>query len=208
MAVATILTAAAMLTRIEACTGPARASYDVTAVHGPVTISTELSLQQITDLARESGQVAKHPVLGYYLGTFGYRIVVHLDARNETDCTVPIQVAVTLMLQNRQIGIAKELLEQPCLFDLARAHYGHHAAADDAALSELLVALKPVLERLALPDLQGNAALAEQDRQKVETAIRGTIDPVLEPFDAARAPDRVDIPSEVEALNGERCNVQ
>ena len=206
MAVATLLTAAAIMTRIGACTGPARASYDVTAAHGPVTISTQLSLRQITDLASRSGRIGKHAPLGYYIGTFGYLVSVHLDARSETDCSVPVQVAVSLMLVNREIGIGKELLEQPCLFDLARAHYGHHAAADDAALSQLVVGLKPVLERLALPELRGSAAFAEQDRERVEVTVRTAIDRLLQPFDAARAPDRVDTPAEIEALSGERCH--
>lgn len=206
MAVATLLTAAAIMTRIGACTGPARASYDVTAAHGPVTISTELSLRQITDLASRSGRIGKHAPLGYYVGTFGYLVSVHLDARNETDCTVPMQVAVSLVLLNRQIGIGKELLEQPCLFDLARAHYGHHAAADDATLTELLVALKPVLERLALPELRGSVAFAEQDRKRVEMAVRRAVDGLLQPFDAARAPDLVDTPAEIEPLSGEHCH--
>lgn len=206
MAFATLLTAAAIITRIGACTGPPRASYDVTAAHGRVTISTELSLRQITDLARISGRVGKHAPLGYYLGTFGYQVSVHLDERNETDCSLPIQVSVSLMLLDRRIGIGKELVAWPCLFNLARAHYGHHATADDAALTELLVALRPVLERLALPGLRGRADYAEQDRRGVEVAVKSAVDGLLEPFDAARAADRVDTPGEIEALSGERCH--
>jgi hypothetical protein len=206
MALATLVTAAAIVTQVGACTGPPRASYDVIAAHGPVTTSTDLSLRQITDLAGRGGRIGKHAPLGFYVGTFGYLVSVHLDARNETDCTLPMQVAVRLMLVNRRIGIGKELLQQPCLFDLARAHYGRHAAADDAALTELLVALKPVLNRVALPELQGSAAFAEQDRKRVEISVRMAIEGLLEPFDAARSPDRVDTPAEIEALSEERCH--
>ena len=209
MVTATLLTAAlSMLAPIAACFAPTHALYDVAAVHGPVDVSTDLTLAQIAELADRTGRVGRHPPLGFYTGGVGFIVSTDISARSETDCSRPVRVTVKVMLVNRHIEIGKELVANPCLFSVVRDHYRRHAASDDAVLTEFARKLGATLQHLPLPSLAHDPTLAEEDQRRMEKAVTSAIDPQLEWLDATRANarDQVDTDEEVKKLKAAQCS--
>lgn len=204
MEVAVLLTALALAKPVAACSGPTPAIFAVVASHGPIKEATNYTLREISELANRTGRLGKHAPLGFYFAGFGYNVAVDVSALSETTCSEPVRVTVTLMLFDRHIQIGKELLAEPCLFALARDHYRRHAGADDAVLSESARALEVTLQHIPLPELQRDAASADEDRQRVQHAVAAVMDEKLAPLDATRANarDKVDTPEEVKKLSG------
>lgn len=186
------------------CSGPPRVSYAVVASHGAIQEATDYSLAEISQMAHRTGRLGKHAPLGFYFAGFGYNVAVDVSALSETTCSEPVHVTVTMMLFDRHIQIAKELVTQPCLFSLVRDHYHRHAHADDVVLSASARSLQREVERIPLPSLQHDAALVDEDRQRFQHAIAASIDEMLAPLDVARANarERVDTPEEVKKLSG------
>lgn len=207
MALAAFLTALSVLVPVSACSSPTRASFDVAAVHGPVSTSTDLTLAQISELADRTGRVGRHPPLGFYIGTFGYTVSTDISTRTEGDCSKPVRVTVTVMLANRHIEIGKELTASPCRFSVVLDHYQRHAASDDAALTDFARGLTAALPHIPLPPLSHDPALAEEDRRSTEQAVEEIVGHRLKSLDAdrANARDSVDTAEGIEMLKAEHC---
>lgn len=207
MAIAAFLTALSVLAPVSACSGPTHAAFDVVAVHGPVGTSTDLTLAQISELAGRTGRVGRHRPLGFYIGTFGYTVRTDLGARAEVDCSESVHVTVTVMLVDRHIEIGKDLLADPCLLPVVRAHYQRHAASDDAILTEFATGLGAALQRIRLPPLTHDPALAAEDSGRVKKVASSIISLGLKSLDAARADarDGVDTAEETDRLKEEHC---
>ncbi len=196
-----------MVVPVAACPGPARAAFDVVAVHGPVDMSADMTLKQIAELAERTGRVGRHKPLGFYIGDFGYTVNAEIGPRGEADCSEPVHVTVTVMLANRHIEIGKELAAKPCLFSVVRDHYRRHAASDDAVLTEFAQALETALRRVPLPPLGHDPAAADEDRRKMEQIVSSMADDGIKSLDTARANarDGVDTADEIAKMNAEHC---
>lgn len=208
MVTAAFLTAAlSMLAPVAVCSGPTRVVFDVVAVHGPVDVSTDLTLAQIAELADRTGRAGKHPPLGFYTGGVGFIVSTDISAGTEADCSKPVHVTVKVMLVNRHIEIGKELAANPCLFSVIRDHYRRHAASDDAIVTEFAWTLGAALQRLPLPSVAHDQALAETDQRRAEKIVTSAIDRRLGFLDTARANAReqVDTDKEVERLKAAQC---
>jgi len=164
-----MLTAAlSVLASVSVCSGPTHATYDVVAAHGPVDVSTDMTLAQIAELANRTGRIGRHLPFGFYVGGFGYTAITDVSVPSKTECSEQVRVTVALMLVDRHIEIGKELKANPCLFSLVRDHYRRHAASDDAVLTEFARSLEAALKAMTLPPLAHDPALAEADRRNVE----------------------------------------
>ena len=206
MATAAFLIAASMLLPVSACPTSPQVMFDVATVSGPVSVSTRLTLAQVGELADRSGKPGKHQPFVSYISDFGYTVVADVRAWNIGDCSEPVRVTVVLILANRRVEIGKELKAQRCLFSLVRDQYGRQAISDGAVLAEFAQELRAALQGLLLPPLEHDPAFTEEDRRKVEAAVRTIIDGRLETRQAARAKarDEVDTEEKVKQLNAEQ----
>jgi hypothetical protein len=103
------------------------------------------------------------------------------------------------------IEIGRELVDTPCLYATALAHYQRHAALDDAILSQYVAAVTRSLYAAPIPALEN--AGAEENRSRIEayigSVIEGNLGLLTQEREAAR--DRVDAPEEVKRL-AEACS--
>jgi hypothetical protein len=207
MVIFAFLTSLSLAMPISDCSGSTPVAFDVVASHGPVQEAANYTLAEISELAHRTRRSGKHAPLGFYLASFGYTVSVDVSVLSETTCSEPVHVTVTLMLFDRHIEIGKELVAEPCLFALARNHYRRHAGADDVVLLDAARAQEMALQQIPLPRLQHDAALADEDRQRLHDALTVAIDRTLASFDAlsADARDKVGSFDEVKKLSS-NCN--
>lgn len=100
-----------------------------------VAVSADLSLSELRSLSAQSGQAPPHTVLGFSISSFHYAVQTTIE--NERRCGEPVVIRLMLVLDKRRIAVAREVMGQDCLRDVALAHYRRHAEADDEAFTRL-----------------------------------------------------------------------
>lgn len=133
-----------------ACDGLTQVAIEVTVREAPLSISEDLSLSELSEMAARSRQPFIHPILGFYSGSIGYvlqRMAIRA-APSRADGRQPcprIETQAELVAVDRRVAIAGELSSAPCRFQAAVAHYGRHAAAASLALHQFAAELPPML---------------------------------------------------------------
>ncbi len=165
-------------TPVAICPAPAKAAFSIEALHEPVDVAMDFTLPEIIQLAEQTGWTGNHTPLGFSIAKTGFRVIIEVDGANETTCSEPIKVSVLVMLTNRRIEIAKDLVRDPRCLSVARHHYTLHAASNDAVLTQFAEDLSPVLSRQILPNLQHDPAHADEDRERIGQRVRTAIDQI------------------------------
>jgi hypothetical protein len=164
---------------VAACPNPPEFQVTVVAIHQQVARGTDLDLAGIEELRRREGTNDQSRALGIYQTHFGYTVQVLPEG---DPCSASIRVTVRLMLFDRQIQIARDLIGSDCV-SAALAHYERRAAADDAILGELAQRVRSVLQPARLlPPSQG-LPLSDLVEQDVETRVRSAVDKQLPWYD-------------------------
>ena len=120
--------------RAEVCPAEPKVTIGIVALHDPPTLHSELTLQQLRDIAQRTHRGGEHEPLGYYFGKFGYTIDIRFPSAG-ADCLKEIAITLTMGLFDRQIEVAGDLPEGRCLYRAALLHYRRHAQADDVVFS-------------------------------------------------------------------------
>lgn len=158
------------------CPAPAT-SFAVTAEHHPPVVRSSYTREELRILAGSASNGSPHPPLGFYVGTFGYRIEV--DTREAQECD--LAVTVRLFLEPRLIEVAND---GPCQPEVVAEHYLLHAREDDLLLSRTAAQARDMLDGIRrarpseMPDKNGRGAVVHW----VATAM----DRLLQPYDDAR----------------------
>ena len=123
---------------VAACPGRPPLTVQFAAERERVALSADLSLSELRSLSAQSGQVPPHMVLGFSTSSFHYAVQTTIE--EERTCGEPVVVRLTLVLKDRQIAVAREVMDHYCLRDAALAHYHRHAEADNEAFTRLAAA--------------------------------------------------------------------
>ncbi len=205
------MTTAAVLTGLlifmpteSACPRPTNTPIDVVISDSPVAIGADVPLARISEMANRTGWRGKHAPIGFYFSNFGYTIHADTVDHGMAECTESIHVTITLVLTNRHVQIAKEWAVDPCKLKVARDHYLRHAAADNAVVVQLALALDAVSRQMPSPQPSGDASTGNDDRRKIELSVTTMVERGLGSLDNARANARetVDTPSEIRSVFG------
>lgn len=91
----------------------------------------------------------RHDPLGFYRNAVGYRLAVNVRKAHGGRCPTAV-VDAQIVETQRDIQIASDLLNDPCLMRIAVQHYRRHAEAADQALQDMAQDLLPKLRDNAL----------------------------------------------------------
>ena len=163
--------ASTMLAAALACPLGPGPSVVVVAEHHAPAVGATYRLDEISGFASRAGHIGRHPVLGFYLATFGYT----LEPAGSGPC--PGSAMVRLILGGRQVEVPSDAEGWGCRPDALVARYLSHAKADDAELSRLARRLQGALDQALQPG-----------GKPVQTEALGAIVEGLRPaYDADRA---------------------
>ncbi|MHB8886550.1 MAG: hypothetical protein ACYC5H_15995 [Methylovirgula sp.] len=187
--------------RPEAC--PQSVHVEIGVGSEPVTIRTDLTLNEIGALAARSRRPASHRSLGFYLGRIAYKISWHQEASNVSGCPSIIWIRASIALVDRKIEIARDIIGDPCLYQNAVLHYAKHASADEEAFEQFVAAVGTELKKSSIS--LGNSPALDHGPigNKIEKSMRLIINRVLRPLDAVRsaAQNSVDTPAQIRLMN-------
>jgi hypothetical protein len=187
-----------------ACEGLPDADIQVIAKSEPAVLTSDLSLSEIDQLARQTGYVGKGPRLGFYFGHFSDKVSIGVEPEPKSDCARHIQVEVHMLLVDRHIEIGRELKQQPCLFEVARQHYEKIATADEMAFARYAAVVTTALHSTRLPamSVSGDHPPDEAAREQIKRWTATLVEQNLQSFHDARimAQQAVDTPEELKRL--------
>lgn len=183
-----------------ACPAPPPVYVAVLMDVAAVATRTDFTLAQIEAMRQRAGGVDRHPTLGFYGHRFGYTVEVKPVRADDNNCVGSVQVSVHVVLSDRVIEIGRDLLDNPCLYGVAEAHYRRHASADDLMLRQYAQAIAPAVKAAQLVPPQPDFAIDKVDRHAIEQLVRSTIDATLVPYDAARKAAQASVDTRTEAV--------
>ncbi len=193
---------------LAACDIFPRAYVHTSAQTGQVAVTKDLSLDQITALAKEIGKTRNAAVLGFYIGRFQHQASATVETGPEARCTKHLRIEIDLQLIDRRIQVGRELLQQPCLLYAAVNHYEKKASADETVFARYVDAIAatlnstPVLDDFAPIDEPGEVAIRRHAEQRVEALVDQSLPSLKSARNAAQL--AVDTPEEMRLL-GEAC---
>ena len=183
-----------------ACVATPKIAIDIVAIHDPPALHSDVTLQQLHEIAEKTHRGGKHRALGYYFGTFGYTIEVRF-APSDAICPDTIAITITMRLFDRQVEVAEDLPEGDCLYRAAVVHYRRHALADDVVFSHYARIVSRALHATPSSLIAGappSPAGADQIKKNLVSVIEAALSPFTGDRDAAQA--AVDTPAEVDRL--------
>lgn len=166
---------------------------------GAVQTRTDFTLAQIEAMRRKVGGPERHPNLGFYGHRFGYTVDVEPVLLAGGSCVESVKIIVKMALSERVIEIGKDLQKDPCMFDIAAAHYRRHAAADDAVFARYMKTIEPALHAAQLLPPGRNYTIDALDPKAIEARVHAAIDASLVPYEDARAAAQRAVDSKGEA---------
>ncbi|WP_219319579.1 hypothetical protein [Methylovirgula sp. HY1] len=169
----------------------------------PITIRTDLTLNEIVALAARTHRPASHRSLGFYLGRIAYKINWHQEASNMSGCPSIIWIRASIALVDRKIEIARDIAGDPCLYQNAVLHYAKHANADEEAFEQFVAAIGTELKKPSISLSNSHAFDHGPIGNKIEKSMRLVINRELRPLDAVRsaAQKSVDTPAQIRLMN-------
>lgn len=184
-----------------ACATPPQVKALVTARIDPWNIGPTVDTAELDHMAKETGMGGKHRAYGFYRGDVASAVTAEIGNAANDVCQGPIFIHLTMRLTNRHIGVAKDIQSSSCRF--AKAHYRHHADADEAVFQRYVLKVTATLSDARASSLIGSGDTAPAPAS-IPKAVDAVIEPVLADMDAARTSARlaVDTPGEIERLDG------
>lgn len=176
-------------------------SVDATAL----SVRTDYSAAELSDLASAWSQAPAHQVLGFYADTTGFRLQVPtLDPGSCEDVFIGVQFVV----MQRVIELASDMEGKRCLFDAALKHYKHHAEVKGQALAQVGRNLEPALSQMVVDYLSATDGNGSQTRESLDDNVREFISLRLREFQEALPARReaADSPAELQAMR-QACSV-
>lgn len=170
----------------------------------PVAVSTDLTFQEISALAKRARQPLRHPPYGFYLQRIADRIEVKTVSGSGLEpCIAAFRVNVDLALVGRRIEIASDLKQDTCLFHTALEHYRRHAEADERVFRNFAIKLSDRMQA----NLAGNSTTALAAKDLRARYVAGVFESLLKVFDRdrQRATNAVDSASEVDRMRHPSC---
>lgn len=181
-----------------ACAAAPKIAIDIVAIHDPPALHSDVTLQQLREIAEKTQRGGRHQALGYYFGKFGYTIEVRF-APPDAACPDTIAITVTMGLFDRQVEVAKDLPEGDCLYRTAVVHYRRHALADDVVFSHYARIVSRALHATPSRLIAGaSPAEGDQIKKNLVSVIEAALSPFTGDRDAAQV--AVDTPAEVDRL--------
>ncbi len=175
--VACLIIAGTAQARAETSCSDVKTSFAVMAEHYQPVIKSSFTSEELRILASKAPRKSPHPPLGFYAGTFGYK--VEIVAQDAQQCA--LAVTVRLLLTPRLIEIGSD---GPCKPDVVAEHYLLHARQDDLLLNSYAEQARGVLDNLQLAN-----PLRDQDvtaGDAVVRSVRAALDRLLQPYDEER----------------------
>lgn len=188
--------------QVAACPDLPFYHVELTLRRGVVTISDDLTLDEVKNLYDEVGKKVPHEPLGFYTSSFHY--TVWIDRPQTATCTDPVRIHVGMILDGRRIVLGQEVVAQACLRTAALAHYKRHADANDRAFMKLAA---HVQHAITDPGLLLFPRTNDATPPDAEQIVRSALERELPSFDADNrdAQAAVDTPNQVKRL-AEACS--
>lgn len=182
---------------VAVCATPPHGKVLVTAGVDAWDIRPTVAIEQLERLAKETGAGGGHRAYGFYAGTVAYAVTTEIGNPAQDVCQGPVTIRVTMRLTNRQIGVARDISPDSCLFARVTAHYRHHAEADEAVFQRYVLKVTAALRQAGLSEF-----MADGGPSNIPAAVDAVVEPLLADMDSARTAVRkaVDTPGEVEKL--------
>jgi hypothetical protein len=190
---------------IAQCGDALKAETQVVAEREPIVLASNFSLDQIAELARRSEAPPDTAPLGFYTASVSDEISVGVDHGTDGACLSHISVELHLRLERRRIEIGREVVKQPCLYDIVIEHYRKKAAADDAAFEVYVTSVAAVLRTNPFSGTAGRVDAGMDDTTRTEAAhwVKSVVDQSWQTYHDARvaAQRAVDTADEMRRLS-------
>lgn len=142
--------------RADGCDGLVPTRLVIGVREQPLTVRHDLSLAMLKALSVQARHRSRHPTMGFYAGSVGFvspEIEILVGTPSSRNRRVPcphLEIRSELVAIDRQIAIASDLRNSPCLLRAATAHYERHADTASRALhrfaAELPMTLGPEID--------------------------------------------------------------
>ncbi len=142
----------------------------------------------------------RHDPLGFYRNAVGYRLAVNVRKAHGGGCPTAV-VDAQIVETQRDIQIASDLLNDPCLMRIAVQHYRRHAEAADQALQNMSQDLLLTLRDNALGIMRvkdGSAPLQARIKAELGSVLGAAVAAFSSSVPAIR--DAVDAQSDFKKL--------
>lgn len=181
----------------ESCSGPGDLTAQMSMQPAALPVHTDFSAAELRAMAPGNH---RHDPLGFYRDTVGYRLAVNVRKARGGVCSALV-VDAQIVEARREIQIASDLLDSPCLRRIAIQHYRRHAEAADQALQDMAHGLPTTLRDNALRIMRvrdGSVPL----KARIETELGSVLDAAVAAFSksALAIRDAVDAQSEFQKL--------
>lgn len=196
--------ASAMLLPIHAqaaCSRSRSVTVHVKAETADLAVRSDYRLADIARLAGSVSQQPRHPALGFYASSVGYRL--HIGGAGTCG---DVALEVQIVTKQRVIEVASDL--DRCLADAALRHYRHHAELEAEVMKDSEQALQSSLQRFMADALLSDNNLKLGPGTPLENRLSALIQRWLDSWQAA-APSlqaASDSPDELQALD-QACHI-
>ena len=173
---------------------PAAAHLVVDVVARQDPVHTELlGLKEIEGLRDRYGRPVRHRTLGLYASAFFYTVQAVGDG-DTAECR-DRKLVVQLVLADRDVAIAREATELPCLSDVVTQHYLRHVALDQEAFDRLTSRIRNIVTST---EFSVRADEATAQGSSVVDVIRSAVEAELPAYDDDRSKMQAEADSDAE----------